>query len=400
MKPNSGEILYFDNNATTQVDPQVVAEMHPWLTEQYGNPSSLYRMGRLALDAIEQARSQVASLLKCRPEEIIFTSCGTESINSAILSACAVDPDKCHIITSSVEHSATLKLCEHLTRRGYEITSLPVTSLGHLDLEHLEKSIRSDTALVSLLWGNNETGVLFPVAEIARICRAKNVLFHCDAVQSVGKLEVHPEALGIHMLSLSGHKLHCPKGIGALFIGRRVRFHPLLRGSQENYRRAGTQNVAFIVGLGKATELAAQHLTEEGGRMRHLRDLFERAILTAVPEAMVNGDPILRLPNTSNICFPAVESNAAMILLDKAGLCCSAGSACTSGSLHSSHVLKAMGRSPEQARSSLRFSFGRFNMEAQIHRAVQIVTEAIHKLKQSSPQTGPVLRTDYPYSCH
>ncbi len=391
MNTQPGEILYLDNNATTQVDPQVIAEMMPWLTEQYGNPSSIYRLGRLALDAVERARAQVASLLKCQPEEIIFTSCGTESINSAILSACMADPDKRHIITSGVEHSATVKLCENLARRGMEITWLPVNNIGQMDLQYLKETIRPDTAIVSLLWANNETGVLFPIQEIAHICNEKNVLFHCDAVQAVGKLEVHPSKLGIHYLSLSGHKLHCPKGIGALYIGKRVRFNPLLRGNQENFRRAGTQNVASIVGLGKAAELAAQYLVEEGIRVRNLRDFFEQAVTTAVPGVEVNGDQLQRLPNTSNICFPSIESETALLLLDNAGLCCSAGSACASGAIHPSHVLRAMGLSHERARSSLRFSFGRFNTEAQVQKASNIVVEIIRKLSQRLPQTGPVL---------
>jgi cysteine desulfurase len=391
MNTKPVEILYLDNNATTQVAPQVVAEMMPWWTEQYGYPSSVYRLGRLAADAMEKARSRVASLLKCQSEEITFTSCGTESIHSAILSACAADPDKRHIITSSVEHSATLKLCEHLARRGFEVTSLPVNSFGCLDLERLKDAIRPDTAIVSLLWANNETGVLFPVDEIARICCEKNVLFHCDAVQAIGKLEVHPSQLGIHYLSLSGHKLHCTKGVGALYIGKRVRFNPLLHGSQENSRRAGTQNVASIVGLGKAAVLAEQYLAQEGTQIHNFRDTFEQAIIRGLPGTEVNGDLIQRLPNTSNICFPSTESEAVLLLLDNAGLCCSAGSACSSGSIHPSHVLKAMGMSNERARSSLRFSFGRFNTEAQVQCAIQIVVETIRKLKQHSPHNGPVL---------
>lgn len=391
MSTQPGEIIYLDNNATTQVDSRVLAEMMPWLTEQYGNPSSVYRLGRLASDAVERARAQVASLLKCQPEELIFTSCGTESINSAILSACMADPDKRHIITSSVEHSATVKLCENLARRGMEITWLPVNNLGQIDLERLKETIRPDTAIVSLLWANNETGVLFPVQEIARICNEKNVLFHCDAVQAVGKLEVHPSDLGIHYLSLSGHKLHCPKGVGALYIGKRVRFKPLLCGNQENCRRAGTQNVASIVGLGKAAELAAQCIVEEGARVRNLRDFFEQAVTRALSGVEVNGDQLQRLPNTSNICFPSIESETALLLLDKAGLCCSAGSACASGCIHPSHVLRAMGLSHERARSSLRFSFGRLNTETQIQRAIDIIVATIRKLNQRSPQTGPVL---------
>lgn len=381
MSTKPGEILYLDHNATTPVDPAVVAEMQPWLTEQYGNPSSNYRLGRVASDAIERARSQVASLLACTPEEILFTSCGTESIHSALLSACASDPDKRHIIISAVEHSATLKLSEHLARRsGYEVTLLPVNTLGHLDLERLEKTIRpEDTAIVSLLWANNETGVLFPISEIARICCEKNVLFHCDAIQSVGKVPVHPSMLGIHALSLSGHKLYSPKGVGALYVSNHVRLHPLLHGSQESGRRGGTQNVASIVALGKAAELA--YLAEkEAPQLKNIRDTFEQAILAAIPSAKINGDPYCRLSNTSNICFPIQDSEAALRLLDEAGLCCSAGSACTSGSIYPSHVLKAMGLPNEEARSSLRFSFGRFNTEEQTQRAIRTVVDVIAPL--------------------
>lgn len=383
--------IYLDNNATTQVDPAVVDEMLPWLREHYGNPSSAYGLGRRALQAIETARERVAALLGCEPSEILFTSCGSESINTAIQSAVALDPDRTHLITSAVEHSATLKLGEHLARRGLEVTWLPVDAAGQLDLARLEKSIRPDTALVSLLWANNETGVLFPVERIAEICRAKNVLFHCDAVQSVGKIPLRLADSGIHFLSLSGHKLHAPKGVGVLYVSRRVRFTPWLRGSQESARRGGTQNVASIVALGKAAEIAAETLAEEQTRVRALRDRFEAGLLARVPGVTVNGDLVERLPNTTSLAFDGLAADEALLLLDERGICCSAGSACTSGSVHPSHVLKAMGASNERARSSLRFSFGRFNTDADVDAALEIVPAVIAKLRAAAPAGSPVL---------
>lgn len=385
------DVIYLDNNATTQVDPAVVDEMLPWLREHYGNPSSAYGLGKKAREAVEQARERVAGLLACDPSEIVFTSCGSESINTAIQSAVATDPDRTHIITSGVEHSATMKLCEHLARRGYEVTWLPVDATGQLDLEKLEKAIRPDTAVVSLLWANNETGVLFPVERVAEICREKKVLFHCDAVQAVGKLPISLEGSGIHFASVSGHKLHCPKGVGVLYVNKRVRFTPWLRGSQESARRGGTQNVASIVGLGKAAQIAAEHMAEEQTRVRALRDRFETGILERVPNVEVNGDRVNRLPNTTNLSFEGIEAEGALMLLDDRGVCCSAGSACTSGSVHPSHVLKAMGFSNERARASLRFSFGRFNTDADIDAALEIVPAVIDKLRNLSPVGGPVL---------
>jgi cysteine desulfurase len=384
-------IIYLDNNATTQVDPRVFEAMLPWLRDEYGNPSSVYSMGKRAARALDTAREQVASLINCAPDELIFTSCGSESINSAILSAVSIDPDKTHIVTTAVEHSATIKLCEHLARRGYEITWLPVDHLGRLDLERLERAIRPDTALVSLLWANNETGVLFPIRDIARITNAQKVALHVDAVQAVGKLPLNVDELGVQFLSLSGHKVHCPKGVGALYIGKRTRFTPWLRGSQENGRRGGTQNVSSIVGLGKAAELAASHLNEDSPRAGAMRDRFETAILASVPGTEINGDRDHRLPNTTNIAFEGIESEGALMLLDERGIYCSAGSACTSGSVHPSHVLKAMGFSNHRARSSLRFSFGRFNTDEQVNAACVSVPEVVAKLRRLAPAKGPVV---------
>lgn len=381
--------IYLDNNATTRIDPAVFETMVPWLRDGYGNPSSVYELGRHAAAALDEARSRVAALAGCRESEIVFTSCGTESINTAFTSALGVDPDKQHIVTSAVEHSATVKLCEYLARRGYEITWLPVDRLGHIDPAELESAIRPDTALVSLLWANNETGVLFPVEEIAAIAHRKKTILHIDAVQAFGKLPVRLEDSGIHFLSMSGHKIHAPKGVGALYASRRARFTPLLRGSQEDTRRGGTQNVASIAGFGKAAELALAHLGEDS--VQKLRDRFEKTLLAEVPGCELNGDPVRRLPNTSNLSFEGIESETALLLLDQKGICCSAGSACSSGSVHPSHVLKAMGLSNERARASLRFSFGRFNTEAEIDTACSTIPAVIEKLRSMAPGASPVL---------
>ncbi len=389
---NAAEAIYLDNNATTQIDPAVVDAMLPWLSTNYGNPSSVYRIGREANTAVETARTQVADLLGCEASEIIFTSCGSESINAAIQSALSVDPDRTHVITSAVEHSATMKLGEHLARRGHEVTWLTVDSDGHLDMAALADSIRDETAIVSLLWANNETGVYYPVEEIATLCAEKGVLFHCDAVQAVGKVPVNLSGAGIHYLSLSGHKLHCPKGVGALYVNRKARFTPWIRGSQETSRRGGTQNVASIVAQGKAAELARLHMGEEQVRVRALRDRFEEAMLGSVSGVTVNGDREHRLPNTTNLSFEGIESEGALILLDELGICCSAGSACSSGSVHPSHVLRAMGRTNEQARASLRFSFGRFNSDHEVDTAIHAVPAVVEKLRGMMPAGGsPVL---------
>lgn len=389
----SDSLLYLDNNATTAVDPAVVEAMLPWLRDGFGNPSSPYAPGRRARAAVENSRAQVAALLGVEPAEVVFTSCGTESINTAILSACALDPDKRRIVTSAVEHSATLKLCDHLARRGYEIIRLGVDSRGHLDLGELAKALDEETAVVSLLWANNETGVLFPVREIGEICARAGVPLHVDAVQAVGKIPLDGAWPGLSFLSLSGHKLHAPKGVGALYVSRRMRFHPLLRGSQEENRRGGTENVASIVALGAACALAAEHLATEQTAVRSLRDSFEQGILARLPDTRVNGDREARLPNTSNLCLPGIEAEGALILLDEAGLCCSAGSACTAGSVSPSHVLQAMGLDSVDARSSLRFSFGRFNTPSEVERAIEVVTGVVGKLRRENPLLAdPVIR--------
>jgi cysteine desulfurase len=379
------QMIYLDNNATTRVDPLVVEEMLPFLYEWYGNPSSGYRFGQRVGEALELARERVARLLGCEVSEIIFTSCGTESTNAAIHSALLMDRDRQHIVTSRVEHSATLKHCETLAKRGHEVTWLSVDQHGQIDLEELEQSIRIDTALVTLMAANNETGVLFPIDQISEIVRKKGALFHTDAVQAVGKI---PLALGdskINFLSLSGHKLHCPKGVGVLYVNRKTRFAPyLIGGSQEAGKRAGTQNVAGIVALGKGCELAATGMESEGSLLRSLRDTFERELLARIPGSEVNGAGAPRLPNTTNIAFNGIDSEGALMLLDQHHICCSSGSACTSGSVHASHVLKAMGFSEERARSSLRFSFSRLNSAVEVETALEIIPKVIEKLRRIS----------------
>lgn len=376
-------LIYLDNNATTQIDPAVVSEMMPFLTEFYGNPSSAYSFGSRVAKSVRKARERVAALLGCEPEEILFTSCGTESNSTAVYSALSLDPDRQHVITTRVEHSAIGKLCEALAKRGTEITWLGVDSNGHIDLAELERSIRPDTAIVSIMWANNETGVLNPIPEIAEICRRKKTLFHTDAVQAVGKIPIKLSQIPVNFLSVSGHKLHCPKGVGVLYVNRRTKFSPfLIGGGQENSRRAGTENVASIVALGKACELAGDFMEHENSEVRALRDQFEAGVLERIPGAIVNGDSVNRLPNTTSIAFEGIDSEAVLLVLDKYRICCSAGSACTTGSLHPSHVLKAMGFSNDRARSSLRFSFSRFNSKLDVEHALEVLPQVIAKLRR------------------
>src|SRR5436190_18573089 len=377
------ELIYLDNNATTQLDPGVIEEMVPFLREHYGNPSSGYAFAARARKALDLARERLAALLGCEPSEIVFTSGGTESNNAVINSALQSDPRGKHVVTSAVEHSAVLRPCQDLMERGCEVTFVGVDRDGNVDLAELEAAIRPETALVSMMWANNETGVLFPVEQIAEICRAKGVLFHTDAVQAVGKIPIRLRDTVINFLSLSAHKFHGPKGVGALYVNRRTRFHPLIAGGgRENGRRGGTENVASIIGLGKAAELAAEYLSADKTQVRSMRDRFERAILERVSEASVNGAGAARIPNTSSCSFEGIESPAALLLLDRHHICCSAGSACRTGSQEASHVLRAMDSSGDRARRSLRFSFSRFNTDAQIDRAIEIVPKVIAKLRE------------------
>lgn len=379
-------IYYFDNNATTRVAPEVVGAMMPFLREQWGNPSSTYAFGRQVGEAVDRARGQVAALINAEPREVIFTSCGTESNNSAIHSALVTQPEKRHVLTTAVEHSANTKFCALLQKRGYAVTFLPVAADGTLDLELLETSILPDTAIVSVMWANNETGVLFPVREAAAICHRKGVLFHTDAVQTPGKLKIDVRELDADCLSLSAHKLHAPKGVGLLYVKRRVKYQPLIvGGGQERGRRGGTENVANIVAFGRAAELAMASLDDENTRVRALRDKLENGILTGIPGTSRNGAQEPRLPNTSNIAFEGVEAEGILMLLDQAGICASSGSACTTGSLDPSHVLTAMGCSVARARSSIRFSLGIYNTEAEVDYVMQYLPGIIAKLRASAP---------------
>jgi len=380
-----GEIIYLDNNATTQLDPAVIEEMLPFLTKYYGNPSSGYGFAATARKAINLARERLAALLGCQATEIIFTSGGTESNNAVINSALQLDLRGKRVVTSSVEHSAVLRPCQDLAKRGCDVTFLGVDRHGILDLAELEAAILPGTALVSIMWANNETGVVFPIEKIAEICREKRVLFHTDAVQATGKIPMRLRDSPINFLSLSAHKFHGPKGVGALYVSRQTRFSPLIAGGgQENGRRGGTENVASIIGLGKAAEVALKYLAEGKCNVRSMRDRFEKSVLEAVSGASVNGAGAARLPNTSSFLFEGIESASALLLLDRQGICCSAGSACRTGSQEASHVLRAMNPSSDGARRSLRFSFGRFNTDAQIDRAIEVVPKVIDKLRQSA----------------
>jgi len=379
-------MIYLDNNATTQLDPAVVEEMLPFLTTSYGNPSSGHQFGGQVRRAIDRARERLAALLGCEPGEIVFTSCGTESNNAAINSALEFDPRGKHVVTSAVEHSAVLRHCQALERQGCEVTFVSVDRDGNLDFAQLEKAIRPDTEIVSLMWANNETGVLFPVEKIAEICREKRVLFHTDAVQAVGKIPIRLRDSAINFLALSAHKFHGPKGVGALYVNRRSRFRgSIIGGGQENGRRAGTENVASIVALGKAAERSSESLSEEQTRVCAMRDRFEEALLEKMRGVSINGAGATRLLNTSSVSFDGIESGLALVLFDQHHICCSAGSACRTGSGEASHVLRAMKLPDERVRSSLRFSFGRFNGDEDVERAIETVPKVIEKLRQLSP---------------
>ena len=380
------KFYYFDNNATTRVAPEVVAAMTPFLSEYWGNPSSAYFFGSQVHKHVEDARAQVAALINADPKEVTFTSCGTESNNAAIHSALTTHPGKKHVITTAVEHSANINFGEYLQKRGFEVTYLPVESDGSLDLHLLDKSIRPDTAIVSVMWANNETGVIFPIEEIAAICRSKGVLFHTDAVQTPGKLKIDVKALGVDFLSLSAHKLHAPKGIGMLYVKKRTKFQPyVIGGHQERGRRGGTENVASIVAFGKAAELAMSKLGDENTRVRALRDRLESTILSTIPNTIRNGAKEPRLPNTTNIAFEFVEAEAVLMLLDQVGICASSGSACTTGSLDPSHVLTAMGLSPMRARGCVRFSLGIYNTAEEVDYVLKHLPPIIAKLRSISP---------------
>jgi cysteine desulfurase len=378
--------IYFDNNATTQVAPEVLEEMKPYFRDFYGNPSSMHTFGGQIHRKIEEARERVAALLGAEPEEIIFTSCGTESDNTAIMSAVESFPQKRHIITTRVEHPAVLNFFKHLARKGYRMTSVPVSNSGRMSAADVEKAIEDDTALVSVMYANNEIGNIYPVRQIGEMLREKKILFHTDAVQAVGKIPIDTKDLPVDMLSLSGHKLHAPKGVGALYVRKKTRFAPyIIGGHQERGRRAGTENVASIIGLGKACELARRDMEQEGIYLTRLRDRLEQALLKCCPDTRINGDVADRLPNTTNISFEYVEGEAVLLRLNEYGICASSGSACSSGSLEPSHVLRAMGVPFTAIHGSIRFSLSRYTTEEEIDSVIEIVPKIVKDLRVLSP---------------
>jgi cysteine desulfurase len=378
--------IYLDNNATSQVAAEVMDAMLPYFRILYGNPSSMHSFGGQVARKIREARGQAAALIGATSDEIIFTSCGTESDNAAIRSALATHPDKRHILTSRVEHPAIKSLCAHLSRQGYRITELPVDKDGLLDMNQFERSLTPDTAVVSLMWANNETGALFPVEKAAELAHERGVLFHTDAVQAVGKIPINMKTNVIDMLSISGHKLHAPKGIGVLYVRKGTKFSPfLIGGHQEKERRGGTENTPSIIGLGKACELAARNMETENTTVKKLRDKLETELLARIPNSRVNGTRLYRLPNTMNISFEFVEGEAILLLMDEFGICASSGSACTSGSLQPSHVLRAMGVPFTMAHGSIRFSLSIYNTEEEINFVVEKLPSIIEKLRGLSP---------------
>jgi cysteine desulfurase len=379
-------VIYVDNNATTQVAPEVLEEMLPYFNEYYGNPSSMHTFGGMVERKIVEARERLAGLLGASPDEIIFNSCGTESDSTAIRAAILSNPNKKHILTSRVEHPAVKNLFEYLSKNGYRSTFVPVDRKGRLDLDYLYNHLSEDTAIVSLMWANNESGVVFPIEEVGSVLKEKGIVFHTDAVQAVGKIPIDLKNVDVDMLSLSGHKLHGPKGVGALYVRKGTKYSPfLIGGHQEKGRRGGTENVASIIGLGKASELAAEDLMEKNLRVKRLRDKLETELLSRVPNAMINGDIENRLPNTTSIAFEYVEGESILLLMDEFGICASSGSACTSGSLEPSHVLRAMGVPFTAAHGSIRFSLSTYNTEEEIDVIIEKLPPIIERLRELSP---------------
>lgn len=379
-------IVYTDNNATTRVAPEVLEEMLPYLSEYYGNPSSMHSFGGNVGRKITEARAKVADLINADPDEIIFTSCGTESDNAAIHAALEANPEKRHIITSNVEHPAVKNTLERLAKKGYTVTFVPVDTKGRLDIDLLYKSMSENTALVTLMWANNETGVIFPIKEIAKKANERGILLHTDAVQAAGKIPIDVKDSGVDMLSLSGHKIHAPKGVGVLYVKKGLKFTSFMTGGhQEKGRRGGTENTASIIGLGRACELAKDHLGEMDKRVRQMRDYLERQLLEKIPSSSINGGIKDRLPNTLSIGFDAVEGESILLLMDQAGICASSGSACTSGSLDPSHVLMAMKVPFESAHGTIRFSLSIYNTMEEMDHIGTVLPQVIKRLRDMSP---------------
>jgi cysteine desulfurase len=380
------KLVYADNNATTRVDDEVLEEMLPYFKEFYGNPSSIHTFGRQVSSKMDLARERVASILGADTSEIVFTSCGTESNNYAIHCSLEAHPDKKHVITTKVEHPAVLNVCKYFGKNGYDVTELGVNKDGMLDQDELRDSIRDDTAIVSIMHANNETGVIFPIEEIAKIVKEKGVLFHCDAVQAIGKIPVNLKNSNIDLLSMSGHKLHAPKGVGVLFIRKGVRIDPLIIGGhQEDNRRSGTENVPYIIGLGKACEIAEGFVKQEQTEVRRLRDRLEKGIKDQLTHVAISGENSERLPNTSNVSFEYVEGEATLLLLDMAGIATSSGSACTTGSAEPSHVLQAMGIPPVTSRGTIRFSLSRYSTEDDVDYILEKLVPIVKRLQSLSP---------------
>ena len=378
--------VYVDNNATTKVAPEVLEEMMPYFSEFYGNPSSMHFFGGQVQKKVNEAREKVADFLGAEPSEIVFTSCGTESDNAGILGTLDSYPEKRHLITTRVEHPAVGNVCTYLGRKGYRVTELSVDREGRLDLDELRESITDQTAVVTVMYANNETGVIFPVEEIGEIVKAKGIPFHSDAVQAVGKIPLYMKKSTIDMLSSSGHKLHAPKGIGVLYIRKGTKFSPfLIGGHQEKGRRGGTENVPYIIGLGKAFELAKKHLDDENTRVKALRDYLEQKLLEKIPNTLVNGDRQNKLPNTVSVSFEYVEGESILLLLSDLGICASSGSACTSGSLEPSHVLRAMGVPFTAAHGSIRFSLSIYNTKEEMDYIIENIPPIIQRLRNISP---------------
>ena len=380
------DTIYMDNNATTKVADEVIAEMTPYLGQLYGNPSSMHTFGGQVAHKLGEARNRVARLLGCSPEEIIFTSCGTESDNAAIKGALASASNKRTVITTRVEHPAVLSTCRDLEHHGYNIIEIAVDKNGSLDLDELKDRLDDDVAIVSIMYANNETGTVFPIDEIVSMVKAKGIVFHTDAVQAVGKIPLNLAETPIDLLSLSGHKLHAPKGVGVLYVRKGTRLAPfLVGGHQESGRRAGTENVPSIIALGKACEIAGENIEDENTRVKQLRDRLQAGITAACPDCLINGDVGNRLPNTANISFEFIEGEAILLMLNKFGICASSGSACTSGSLEPSHVLRAMGVPFTAAHGSIRFSLSRYSTEEEVDFVIEKIAPVVNRLRELSP---------------